>query len=134
MRQKTEHRPINHDKKHRLLATHHRASGEARRRYDVLLVTAPRWKTTFGGSLGENGVTIGGARFGEKSTTGSNQTGSWWCKQVKVLIRPRSAERKAVPQGLCGNLINALKNNIVTNLCEGEHEVPHEGTERIHKD
>ena len=35
-----EHRPRNHDKKHRLLATHHRASGEARRRYDVILVPA----------------------------------------------------------------------------------------------
>ena len=32
-----EHRPRNHDKKHRLFATHHRASGEARRRYDVTL-------------------------------------------------------------------------------------------------
>ena len=27
---------------------------------------------------------IGGARFAEKSTTGSNQTGSRWCKQAKV--------------------------------------------------
>ena len=24
-----------------------------------------------------------------ENTTGSNQTGSWWCKQVKVLIRPK---------------------------------------------
>ena len=93
------------------------------------------------------GVTIGGARVGEQSTTGSNQTGSWWCKQVKVLIRPRSAERKAVPQGLCGNLINALKllanqqedgdgfiQNIVTNFGDGEQEGPHEGAERFYKD
>ena len=36
---------------------------------------------------------IGGARSVEKSTTGSNQTGSLWCKPVKVLIRPRSSER-----------------------------------------
>ena len=35
-----EHRPRNHDKKHRLPATHHRASGEAGRRYDVILVPA----------------------------------------------------------------------------------------------
>ena len=39
--------------------------------------TVSSWKTTFGGSLGEKGVTIGGARFVEKSRTGSNQTGSW---------------------------------------------------------
>ena len=35
-----EHRPRNNDKKHRLPATHHRASGEARRRYDVTHVPA----------------------------------------------------------------------------------------------
>ena len=51
----------------------------------------------------------------------------------------------AVPQGSCGNLINALKllanqqedgdglmQNIVTNLCEGEQEGSHGGVERIH--
>ena len=37
---KAEHHPINHDNKHRLLATHHRASGRARRRYDIILVPA----------------------------------------------------------------------------------------------
>ena len=40
MRQESEHRPRNHDRKHRLPATHHRASGEARRRYDVIHVPA----------------------------------------------------------------------------------------------
>ena len=48
-----------------------------------------------------------------------------------MLTRPRSSERNAVPQGPCGNLINALTllanqqeggdgliQNIVTNLCE----------------
>ena len=57
--------------------------------------------------------------------------GSWLYKQVKVLIRPKVFKAHAVPQGLCGNLINALKllatqqedgnglmQNIVTNLCE----------------
>ena len=48
-------------------------------RYDVIscarVASVPRWKTTFGGSLWrEKGVTIGGARSEEKSTTGSNQT------------------------------------------------------------
>ena len=42
------------------------------------------WKTTFGGSLGEKSIHIGGAQFVEKNTTGSNQTGSWLYKQVKV--------------------------------------------------
>ena len=37
------------------------------------IVTVSRWKNTFGGSLGEKGVTIGGARFVEKSTTGCTQ-------------------------------------------------------------
>ena len=55
-------------------------------------------KTTFGGSLLERSTPAGGARFVEKSTTGSNQTGFWWCKQAKVLIMPR-----------CGNFIDALK-------------------------
>ena len=46
------------------LATHHRACGGARRRDDVILVPTlqhfSRWKTTFGGSPGEKGVTLGG--------------------------------------------------------------------------
>ena len=47
-----------------------------------------------------------GAQFVE---SGSNQTSSWWCKQVKVLSRLSSSERKQYLKGLCGNLINALK-------------------------
>ena len=69
---KAEHRPRNHDKMHRLLATHHRASGKLRCHICARIVTVSRWKTTFGASLGEKDVTIGGARFVEKSTTGSN--------------------------------------------------------------
>ena len=44
-----------------------------------------------------------------RDTTGRNKTGSWWCKQAKMLTRPRSLKHIAVPQGLCGNLNNALK-------------------------
>ena len=60
--------------------------------------------------------------------TEKNQTGSWWCKQAKVLT---GFKTNAVLQGLCGNLINELKllanqqedgdgliQNIVTNFCE----------------
>ena len=73
------------------------------------IVTVSRWKITFGGSLGEKGVAIGGVLSVKKSTTGSNQTGSWCCKQVKVLIRPRSSERMQYLRAFCGNLIDALK-------------------------
>ena len=38
---KVEHRQRNHDKKHRFLATHHPASGRARRCYDVILLLPP---------------------------------------------------------------------------------------------
>ena len=61
------------------------------------------------GSLGEKGVTIGGARFVEKKYDWKQpnrlmvvHTGES-VEQVKV-FRPH-----AVPQSLCGNLINALK-------------------------
>ena len=37
---KLKHFPGHHEKKHRLLATHHRASGGARMRQDVILVPA----------------------------------------------------------------------------------------------
>ena len=65
----------------------------------------------------------------EKNTIGSNQTGSWLYKQVKVLIRPRSSKRMQYLRAFSGNLIDALKllanqqedgdglkQNIVTNL------------------
>ena len=72
---------MNHDKKHRLLATHHRASGRGKEALRchicARIVTVSRWKTTFGGSLAEKDVTISGARFVEKTTTGCNPTGSW---------------------------------------------------------
>ena len=88
-----------------------------------------RWKTTFGGSQEGKSTHIGGVRSVEKNMTGEHQTGSWWCRQAKVLTKVFKAH--AVPQGLCGNLINALKllanqqedgdgfiQNIVTNFCE----------------
>ena len=57
------------------------------------IVIVSRWKTTSGGSLGEKGETIVGALSVANNTTGSNQTGFWWCKQAKVLTRPRSSKR-----------------------------------------
>ena len=67
--------------------------------------------------------------------TGGNRTGFWSCKQGKVLSRRRSSKTHAIPQGLCENLINALKllanqqedgdgllQNIVTNLGKGSRK------------
>ena len=62
----------------------------------------PVWKTTFG----EKGVTIFGARSLEKNTSGSNQTGSWLYESIN---QAKVFKARAVPQALCGNLIDALK-------------------------
>ena len=63
--------------------------------------------------------------------TGGNQTGSWWCRQAKVLTSPMSSKRMQYLRASAGDLINAftllanqqedgdgLTQNIVTNLCE----------------
>ena len=74
---------------------------------------------------------LGGVRYVERNTIGSNGTGFWSYRQVIVFIRPKVFEAHAVPQGWCGNLINALKllanqqedgdgpkQSIVTDFCE----------------
>ena len=86
----------------------------------------------------EKNTPAGGVRSVEKNLIVERQTGSWWCKQAKVSTRLRFAH--AVPQGLCENLINALKllanqqeggdglfQSIVTNLCEGSRKGLTEG-------
>ena len=67
------------------------------------------WKTTFGGSLLERSTPAGGVRFVEKKYDWKQpnrllvvQTGDR-IEQVKVF------KAHAIPQGLCENLINALK-------------------------
>ena len=40
---------------------------------------------------------------------GERATGYWWYKQVTVTVRQRFLQAHAVPQGVCENLINALK-------------------------
>ena len=65
----------------------------------------------FGGSQGGNSTQIGGVRSVEKNMTGGHQTGSWWCRQAKVLTRPRSSKGK---QHL------------------GEQEGSHGGVEKLH--
>ena len=62
--------------------------------------------------------------------TGRHQTDSWWCRQAKD-EQAKVFRAQAVPQDLCGNLIDGLKllanqqedgdgliQNIVTNFCE----------------
>ena len=71
------------------------------------IATVSLFLITFGGSLGERPQS-GGAQFVEKGTTGEPnrllvvQTGESF-EQAKVF------SAHAVPQGLCANLINALK-------------------------
>ena len=68
----------------------------------------------------------------EEKTTGSNQTGSLVVQTGESVNQAKVFKAHAVPQGLCGNLINALKlpanqqedgdgiiQNIVTNLGVG---------------
>ena len=89
---------------------------------------------------GGKNIQIGGARSVEKNKTGSNQTGSWWCKPGESVNQAKVFRAHAVLQGLCGNLIDALKSlanqlvdgdgfiqNIVTNLCEGSRKGLTEG-------
>ena len=141
---KAEHRPRNHDKKCRVLAAHHRANGRARRRYDVIIV--PALQQCF--AMEDYVWWVSG----EKKHT------NWWCaicgekydwKQSNMLLVVQTGESvnqanvfraHAVLQGLCGNLINALKllanqqedgggltQNIVAKLCEGSRKGLTEG-------
>ena len=41
---------------------------------------------------------------------GERPTGYWWCKQVTVPVQAKVfSKAHALPQGVCENLINALK-------------------------
>ena len=99
------------------------------------IVTGSRWKTTFGGSLGEKDFTIGGARSVEKTMIGSYQNRLLVVQTGESVNQAKVFRAHAVPQGLCGNMINALTllanqqedgdgviQNIVTNLGEGSRK------------
>ena len=71
--------------------------------------------------------------FVEKSTTGSKQRGSLGVQTGESVNQAKVFRAHAVPWGLCGNLLIALKllanqqemasyRNIVTNLCEARYE------------
>ena len=92
---KVEHRAGNYDQKHGLLAAHHRASWRTRRSHDVLCVS--ELQQFYLGRLHLVGLWDKRAqqlvvRSVERNTIGSNQTGLWSYKQVKVSIRPRSSK------------------------------------------
>ena len=107
---KAEHRARNHDQKHRLPATHHcrlREDNEALQCPTcVRIVTVSFWKTTFGESR-ERSIQIGGAHFVEKYDW--KQPNRIFVVQTGSINQAKVFKAHAVPQGLCGNLINALK-------------------------
>ena len=76
--EKDERCARDHAHKHGLLVAGHCASWRTMRSHNVIpvpeLQQSSFWKTTFGGSLGEN-IQSGGAQFVERSTIGSNHTG-----------------------------------------------------------
>ena len=88
------------------------------------------WKTACGGFQQGRSTAAGCAICGE-NMIGERPTSCWWCKQATVPVRPRCSKAHAVPQGLCENLINALKllanqqkdgdspvQSLVTSLCD----------------
>ena len=89
------------------------------------------------------GVTIGGARSVEKTTTWREPNRLLVVQTGESVNQAKVFKAHAVPQGLCGNLIDALKllanqqedgdgltQNIVTNLGEESRKV----SQRILKD
>ena len=68
----------------------------------------PSGRLRFCGSLEEKPQS-GGAQFVEKSTTGGNRPGSLVVQTGESFELAKVFKVHAVPQGLCENLINALK-------------------------
>ena len=66
------------------------------------------WKTTCGGFQLARSTAAGGAQSGEKHIIGERPRGCWRCKQATVR-QAKVFKAHAVPQGMCENLINALK-------------------------
>ena len=106
--------------------------------YLCRIATVSRWETTFGGSLVGKGVTIGGARFVEKKIDWEQPNRLLVVQTGDSVNQAKVFRTHAVPQSLCGILVNVLKllanqqedgngltQNIVANLGE-EQEGPHE--------
>ena len=69
------------------------------------IATVSLWKTTFGGLVGRKSTKWWCATCG----TGGNRTSFWSCKTRESFEQAKVFKAQAVPQGLCANLINALK-------------------------
>ena len=63
----------------------------------------------FCGSQRGKNTQLGGVRYVERNTVGSNRTGFWSYNQVVVFDQAKESKAHAVPRGFCANLINALK-------------------------
>ena len=87
------------------------------------------------GPLGKKALRVGVARSVEKILIGSNQNRLLVVQTGESVNEAKVFRAHAVPQGICGNLINALKllaneqedgdgliQNAVTNLCEGSRK------------
>ena len=94
-----------------------------------------RWKTASCGSLRETGALFGGARFFEEKYDWKQPNRLLMVQTGESVNQAKAFGAHAVPQGLYGNRINALKllanqqedgdgliQNIVTNIREGSRE------------
>ena len=97
--------------------------------------TVHLWKTAFGDLLLGRSTPAGGVRFVEKSTIGSNRTGFLVVQTGESVEQAKVFKARAIPQGLCENLTNALKllsnqqeggdgllQNVVTNFGKGSRK------------
>ena len=135
---KDEHCARDHAQKHRLLAAYHRASWRTGRSHNILPV--PKLQQFPSGRLHVVGLWVKDhtvvVQFVENGTTGGNQTGFFLVVQTGESVEQAKVfEAHAVPQGLCANLINAMKllanqqeegnglrQDIVTNLGKGSRK------------
>ena len=69
----------------------------------------PPGRLRFGGSLLERSTPAGGVRFLENSTIGSNRDRLLVVQAGESVEQAKVFKEHAIPQGLCENLINALK-------------------------
>ena len=109
---KGEHRPRNRDKKYRLLAAFIAPAGEARRRHDVTFVPAlyqfPDGRLRMVGLRREKAHKWRCAICGEKYDW-KQPNGLLVVQTGESVYEAKVFEAHAVPQGLCGNLVSALK-------------------------
>ena len=71
--------------------------------------TVSRWKTTFGASQGRKNLQIGGARSVERNYDWKQPDRLLVVQTGESVDQAKVCRAHAVPQGLCGNLKNALK-------------------------